>query len=297
MLMREYAAGSYQIFTDATADLSENLMEGLPRVEVIPMQIQLDGQEYTYGPGGNITAGEFFAAQRSGKFAMTSSINPGTYFEVFEPCLESGKDILYLCFSSGLSGTIRSAQLCIQELWQEHPERNVLCIDTLCASAGEGFLVREAARKQAEGMSLSELAGWVVEHRLKVCHWFTVDSLEHLKRGGRVGAATAAVGTMLHVKPMLHVDERGNLEVIDKPRGRYHAILAQLKKLEQGWTPETGRLVLIAHGDCPEGAEQLRREILTRVPDADIRTTEIGPVVGAHTGPGMLALIYWGSNR
>ena len=295
--MQEYAAGSYQIFTDATADLSEEMMAGLPHVEVVPMRLQIDGQEYTYGPGGNITAEEFYAAQRAGKFAMTSGINPGTYFKCFEPCLERGKDVIYLCFSSGLSGTIQSAQLCAQELWQEYPERNVLCIDTLCASVGEGFLAREAARKQAEGLSIGELAGWVIKHRLEVCHWFTVDTFEHLKHGGRVGAATTAVGTMLHVKPMLHVDELGNLEVMDKPRGRRHAVAAQLKKLEQGWRPELGKRIVIGHGSCPEGAELLRNTISERFPDAEFSTTEIGPVIGSHTGPGMLALIYWGSNR
>ena len=295
--MQEYTVGGYQIFTDATADLSDDIMTGLPHVEVIPMRIELDGQEYTYGPGGNITAEEFYAAQRAGKFAMTSGINPETYFRCFEPCLESGKDVLYLCFSSGLSGTIQSAQLCVQELWKEYPERKILCIDTLCAAVGEGFLVREAARKQAEGMSFDELAKWVVEHRLDVCHWFTVDTFDHLKHGGRVGTATAAVGTMLHIKPMLHVNETGNLEVAEKPRGRRHAVAAQMKKLEQGWNPELGNRILIGHGSCPESAQLLRQEILERFPDAEISTTEIGPVIGSHTGPGMLALIYWGSNR
>lgn len=295
--MKEQTTDGYQIFTDATADLSAEMTAGLPHVEVIPMQVEIGENEYTYGPGGDIDPAAFYALQRSGQQAMTSSINPATYFEVFEKCLRSGKDVLYLCFSSGLSSTFQSAQLCMQELKQEYPQRKLLCIDTLCASAGEGFLVREAARKQDEGLSFDELAAWARENRLNVCHCFTVDTFEYLKHGGRVDALSAAVGTMLHVKPMLHVDGTGNLAVIDRPRGRRHAIEAQLNRLEQGWLPEKGRTVLVAHGDCPDGAEQLREEIAERFPDAALCTTEIGPVIGAHTGPGMLAVLYWGSNR
>jgi len=148
----------YQIFTGATADLCEGMMEGLPSVKVIPMQVETDGREYTYGPGGNMTVELFYRLQREGSFAATSQINPSVYFQYFEPFLRGGTDILYLCFSSGMSGTFQSAQLAAVELRQEYPERMILCLDTLCASAGEGFLVREAVRKQAEGLSITELA-------------------------------------------------------------------------------------------------------------------------------------------
>ena len=144
---------------------------------------------------------------------------------------------------------------------------------------------------------MEELSAWVGEHCLQVCHWFTVDTFEHLRHGGRVSAASAAVGTMLQIKPLLHVDEAGTLKVAAKPRGRLNAIHAQIAHMEQGWTPEAGRLVVVAHGDCPDGAEQLRAAIAEKFPDAEIRQTEIGPVIGSHTGPGMLAVIYWGNNR
>lgn len=288
---------TYQLFTDATADMSSELLEGLPSVEIIPMQVEVGGSEYTYGPAGNITVAEFYRLQREGSFATTSQINPEVYLRYFEPYLQQGKDILYLCFTSGLSGTFQAAQMCIQDLQEKYPERKIICIDTLCAAAGEGFLVRETLKKQAEGLTLDELSSWVLERRLQVCHWFTVDVFDHLRHGGRVSAAAAALGTALQIKPLLHVDQEGKLAVVEKPRGRKRAVAAQIAKMKQGWMPELGKLVLVAHGDCPEGAEQLHAEVSAQFPDAEIYTVDIGPVIGAHTGPGMLALIFWGSTR
>lgn len=185
----------------------------------------------------------------------------------------------------------------IEDLQQAFPERKILYVDTLCASAGEGFLVREAARKQREGLDIDQLAQWVTEHRLEVCHWFTVDVFEHLRHGGRVSAAAAVAGSALQIKPLLHVNEQGCLQVKEKPRGRKKGISAQIAKMSQGWLSDMGRLIVIGHGDDPEAAEQLRTAVAERFPDAEIYVTQIGPIIGAHTGPGMLALIYWGSNR
>ena len=176
---------SYRIFTDATADLSAELLAGLPPVEVIPMQVEIGGKEYTYGSPGGITPREFYRMQREGNFASTTQINPGVYLRYFEPWLRAGTDILYLCFSSGLSGTFQTAEMAVEELRAEYPERKIVCIDTLCASIGEGLIVREAAKMQAQGLTLDELAAWVTARRLHVCHWFTVDTLTHLKHGGR----------------------------------------------------------------------------------------------------------------
>lgn len=287
----------YKLFSDVTADVSEELMRGMPEVELVPMQVELGGENYIYGPGGDLTVEHFYAEQRAGKFASTSQINPMVYRECFEKTLKAGEDILYLCFSSGLSSTLQSANLCAQELREEYPERKLIVVDTLCAAVGEAMLVREAARKQQEGLTIEELAAWVEENRLKICHWFTVDSFDHLKHGGRVSAAAAAVGTMLQIKPLLHVDEEGKLRVAEKPRGRKQAIRTQVAHMKEGWTPEMGNLVVIGHGDCPDDVEQLRQAVLKEFPDADIRVAYIGPVIGAHTGPGMLALIYWGTNR
>ena len=288
---------AYRIFTDATADLTDEFMEGLPAVTVIPMQVEIAGREYTYGPGGDITPDEFYTLQKEGYFASTSQINPTVYFRHFEPCLQKGEDILYLCFSSGMSGTIQSAKLCIEELRTEYPERKIFCVDTLCASLGEGFLVHEAARRQAEGYDLEELLEWCIEHRLQVCHWFTVDVFEHLRHGGRVSAASATAGSILNIKPLLRVNEWGKLAVMEKPRGRRRAISAKMADMEAAWMPALGNLVIVGLWDCPDGAGLLKQEIAERFPEADIHVLDIGPIIGAHTGPGMLAVIYWGKNR
>lgn len=287
----------YQIFTDATADLNEDLLFGLPNVEIIPMEILVGGTVYTYGPKGNLTTDQFYKMLRDGAFASTSQITPETYRTYFTPYLEAGQDILYLGFSSGLSGTMNSAYLCGKELEEEFPDRKILCVDTLCASVGEGFLVREALKRQAEGMNIEELAKWVTDNCQEVCHWFSVDTFEHLKHGGRVSNATAVAGSVLNIKPLLHVDEEGKLKVVEKPRGQKQALKAKLTHMKEGWNPEQGNFVIVGHGDCLERAEECRQKVLEQHPEADIHIAEIGPVIGSHTGPGILAIIYWGNNR
>ena len=289
---------SYQILTDATADFSPALMEGLPEVAVIPMQVTVGEQAHTYGPGGDLTVDAFYAAQRGGQFASTSQINPVTYTEWFERFLAAGQDVVYLGFTSGMSGSFGNALLAADELREKYPQRRLLCVDTLCASVGEGFLVREAARRQAEGLDAEQLAAWAEKTKRRVCHWFTVDTFEHLRHGGRVSAVSAAMGTALQIKPMLHVTAEGALEVAEKPRGAKRAMEAQLARMEKGWTPrDESPLVLVGHGDVPDRAEELCAAVRARFPQADIRTAPIGPVIGSHTGPGMLALIFWGSER
>lgn len=287
----------YQIFTDATADCSPYLAEGLCSVDVIPMEVEIGGRNRLYGPGGDLNAQDFYAMQRAGQYAATSQISPHAYFQHFEPVLRAGRDVLYLCFSSGMSGTFQAARLAARELQEKYPERKILCIDTLCASVGEGLLVWEAARRQQQGYSLEQLAHWAESNRLEVSHWFTVDVFDHLRRGGRVSAAAAVFGTALQIKPLLHVDEAGRLGVVEKPRGRKQAIQAQIKRMEQNWAPEKGTLVIVGHGDCPEGAQQLQAAIRRQFPAAAVEIAEIGPVIGAHTGPGMLAAAYWGQSR
>lgn len=288
---------AYRIFTDATSDLTLAILIGLPDVEIIPMQVEIGGQQYSYGPFGNLEVPAFYELQRQGQFASTTQINPQIYHHYFNHALIQGMDVLYLGFSSGMSGCMQSAQICANGLQTIYPERKIICIDTRCASVGEGFLVLEAAQRQAEGMELEALAAWVIENRMKVCHWFTVDVFDHLKHGGRVSAASAAMGTMLGIKPMLHVDDAGKLAVMEKPRGQKKAIAAQLARMKTGWMPEMGKRVLIGHGDDIDKAKLLQAEVEKAFPEAQVQLTQIGPVIGAHTGPGMLALIYWGNNR
>lgn len=291
---REY---TYQIFADATTDLCAELLEGLPHLEIISMPVEIGGCEYHYGPNGNISCETFYQKQRDGMFASTALVNPAEFSACFESSLEQGMDVLYLSFSSGMSGTYQSARLSMQELREKYPERQLICVDTLCGSVGEGLLVHEALKRQKEGMSLEALFLWIVDHRMEVCHWFTVDTFEHLKHGGRVSAVTAAVGTVLQIKPMLRIDESGTLKVVEKPRGRKKAISCKMERMERGWNPALSKTVVVGHGDCPEDAEKLAEAIRQKFPEAEIYTAEIGPIIGAHTGPGMLALIYMGNNR
>ena len=288
---------SYLVFTDATADMNDQMIAAFPTLRIIPMNVNLDGTEYLYGPGGNLNIRDFYAAQRDGKFASTSQITPFAYREMFEPVLKDGQDILYLCFSSGLSDTIEAARICAGELREQYPDRRIEIVDTLCGAVGEGFLVYEAMKEYEAGMDLDDLAAWAEARKMHVCHWFTVDTFDHLLHGGRVSSASAAVGTLLNIKPFLHVDDLGKLEVMGKPRGRKQATKKQRERMNEGWEPELGKFVLIGHGDNQEIADGLKADILKEHPDAEVQTAYIGPVIGAHTGPDMLALIYWGNNR
>ncbi|MCD8124784.1 MAG: DegV family protein [Lachnospiraceae bacterium] len=288
---------NYQIVSDATADISPEMLEGLPTVRFIPMNITVGDEPYLYGEGGEITTDEFYEKQNAGKFASTSQIIPNAYEQYFDEILREGQDILYLGFSSGLSNCYQNSLIAAEALREKYPERTLRCVDTLCASVGGGFLVREAARKQAEGASLEELGDWVEERKLQVCHWFTVDNFEHLRHGGRVSATTAVAGTMLNIKPLLIVDNEGKLQTKEKPRGRKRAMKAQLARMQATWQPEISPLVVIGEGDAKERAAELAALVKQEFPQAEIFTAPVGPVIGAHTGPGMLALIFWGSER
>lgn len=288
---------AYQIITDATCDLTQELLSGLPTPEIIPMDVTVDGKTYTYGPGGTISAKQFYALQREGRFASTSQINPETYIQTFEKYLCQGIDVLYLCFSSGLSSTFVSAEMSIIELKEKYTQRKIYCVDTLAASGGEGLLVRTALEKQAEGMGLTELIQWVQENRSKLCHWVTVDTLTHLHHGGRVSASSAAMGTLLQIKPVLHMTLNGKLEATEKPRGRKLATKRIFEKLESGWTPQICKTIFIGHGENRMAAEELKTMVQTRFPEADVQICDIGPVIGAHAGPGVLTVFYWGNNR
>lgn len=288
---------TYQIITDATADLNDELLDGLPEVKIIPMHVQVNGREYLFGPGGNIDCDEFYGYLRKGQFAFTSQINPAIYREQFAGILKEGKDVLYLCFSSGMSKTIQSANMAMEELKEEYPERTILCLDTLCAAVGEGLFVMEAARKQAQGMDIHTLYKWLEEHRLNLCHWVTVDTFDHLKHGGRVNATSAAMGTLLGIKPLIHVDENGKLVAMGKPRGQKKAMQALLANMEKGWLPEISNRVIIGHGDSIKVARELRDMVAARFPEAVIYIAPIGPVIGAHAGPGVMTVFFWGNNH
>ena len=271
----------YQIFTDATSDLQEDLES----VKVIPMNVEIGDKEYVYGPQGNISCKEFYGLQKEGYYASTSQINVLEYEKYFEEALKEGKDVLYISFSSGMSGTYQTACLCKNELQESYPDQRIICIDSLCAAVGEGLLVEEVDKKKREGLSMD------------LCHWFTVDNFDHLKHGGRVSAVAATLGNTLNIKPLLRVDEEGKLRVVKKIRGRHKAMAAQVECIAKTWSPEISKSVVIGHGDDLKAAEELKEYVENKLPDAEIYISDIGPIIGAHTGPGVMVLAFWGTSR
>lgn len=283
----------YQIFTDATSDLNEDL----ETVKIIPMNVEIGDKEYVYGPQGNISCSEFYGLQKQGKYASTSQINVLEYEKYFEEALKEGKDVLYISFSSGMSGTYQTACLCKNELEESYPDNRIICIDSLCAAVGEGLLIKEVDKKKREGMSMDELVDWVENNKMHLCHWFTVDNFDHLKHGGRVSAVVATLGKTLNIKPLLRVDEEGKLRVVKKIRGRHKAMAAQVECIVKTWSPEISKSVVIGHGDDLKAAEELKEYVENKLPDAEIYISDIGPIIGAHTGPGVMVLAFWGTGR
>lgn len=283
----------YQIFTDATSDLNEDL----ETVKIIPMNVEIGDKEFVYGPQGNISCSEFYGLQKQGKYASTSQINVLEYEKYFEEALKEGKDVLYISFSSGMSGTYQTACLCKKELEESYPDNRIICIDSLCAAVGEGLLIKEVDKKKREGMSMDELVDWVENNKMHLCHWFTVDNFDHLKHGGRVSAVAATLGKTLNIKPLLRVDEEGKLRVVKKIRGRHKAMAAQVECIVKTWSPEISKSVVIGHGDDLKAAEELKEYVENKLPDAEIYISDIGPIIGAHTGPGVMVLAFWGTGR
>ena len=229
--------------------------------------------------------------------ATTTQINPEQAKESFEPLLKEGKDILHLGFSSGLSGTYNSMRIAAEELKEEYPDRKLIVIDTLCACLGEGLLLYYALKRKSEGMSIDELAEWVEENKLHICHDVTVDDLNHLHRGGRISKATAVVGTMVKIKPIIHMDNQGKLQVIGKERGRkksLNKIVDMAVEQARGWEND---IIMITHGDCLEDAEYVAGLVREKMGIDNILINNIGTVIGSHTGPGVVAVFCMGSQR
>ncbi len=288
---------AYQIITDSTTDLTSQMVRELD-LQVIPMCYTLEGHTYHNIPGGGeMTDHEFYEKLRSGKMSTTAQINSEEFIAQFTPFLEQGTDVLYLAFSSGLSGTCQSALLAKQELEEKFPNRRVEVFDTLCASMGEGLLVYHAAMQKREGKSMDEVLSWLRENVLRLCHWFTVDDLHHLKRGGRISAATALVGTALGIKPVLHVDDEGHLINVAKVRGRKNSLDAIVKHMEESAIDPGAQVVFISHGDCLDDALYIEKQVKEKLGVKKVFINQIGPVIGAHSGPGTVALFFLGTNR
>ena len=284
----------YKIITDSGCDLPRTMLSQLD-VEIVPLIVNIRGQAMEDSVDEGIE--EMYDLLRAGEAASTSAINPNRWMEKIEPELEKNRDVLVLTFSSGLSTTYQSAVIAAHELQEKYPQRKILVVDTMSASLGQGLLIWYACQMRDSGMTVTELASWVEENRGNLCHWFTVDDLMYLKRGGRVSAATALVGTMLQIKPILHVDEEGRLINVAKTRGRKASIQALAEKaatLGDGFDNTT---MFICHGDCLEDARYLSDLLKKKCAVQEVIIGYTGAVIGSHSGPGTLAVFFMGKNR
>ena len=290
---------NFKLITDSTADLP---LEYLKEHDIDYMNLcyMIEGETYGGGTGKELPWKEFYAKMRGGQMPTTAQINPEEAKEHFMACIEAGyKKILYLAFSSGLSGTYNSGRIAAEEIKEEYPDCEILVIDTRCASLGEGLLVYYAAKLKEEGKSMEEVAAWVEEHKQNMVHVFTVDDLNHLHRGGRVSKAVAIIGTLVSIKPVLHVDEEGHLTAVDKVRGRKKSLLQLVDNMEKqmGSYADKNDIFFISHGDALEDAEFVAEEIKTRFGIKECMINHIGPTIGAHAGPGTIALFFMGDIR
>lgn len=283
----------YVIFSDSTCDLDINHAKSLD-VNIIPLSFIFEGKQYK---DGDLPYKEIYRLLREKKNITTSQISTGAFMDAFEPHLAVGKDILYIAFSSALSGTYASAKIAKDELSKKYPERKIKIIDSLCASMGEGLLVHYAATKRKNGLSIDEVANWVEKNRLSICHWFTVDDLFHLKRGGRVSSAVALFGTVLGVKPVMHVDNEGRLAPVHNVRGRKIALASLVDHMKQTSTLTDDDVVFIAHADAIDDANFVKDLILKEFHIKEVIVNAIGTVIGSHAGPGTIALFFMGYRR
>ena len=285
---------TYRIVTDSCCDFTREQYEKLDIIWV-PLTLRYKGQEID-GYTEPAELHNFYDGIRSGEMPTTADVNPETWANAMEEALKEGQDVLCLTFTSALSTTHQSAVIAAAELREKYPQRKIIVVDTLCAALGQGLLVYKACRKRDEGYSLEQLHAWVEENKLHICHWVTVDDLNHLKRGGRISAATALVGGMLGIKPIIHVDNEGRLVNIGKCRGRKAAMeLLSDKLAKTGTDVET---IFIAHGDCTEDAAPLEKLCREKCPQVkNVMTGYVGGVIGAHTGPGVLVVFFLGEGR
>lgn len=289
--------GDYVILTDSSADLPAEMVAELG-VEVLPLSFTMENKTYHNWPDNrDMDPKDFYARLRGGAVATTAAVNVADYTEAMEPMLKDGKDVLILAFSSGLSATCHSAQIAAGELLEEYPDRKVYVVDTLCASLGQGLLVWYAAQQKKHGKTMEEVRDWIEEHKLNLCHWFTVDDLMFLKRGGRISAATAVLGTMLAIKPVMHVDNEGHLIKVGTARGRNAALKALVDHMEETVLDLKDQVIFISHGDCLADAQKVADDVKTRFGVETVIINYVGPVIGAHSGPGTVALFFMGSER
>lgn len=281
----------FEIFTDSSCDLPQEMIKQYD-IKVVQLEVIIDDGEPILNK--DIDAKQLYQKLRDGAVAKTAAATPGNFYELMNDSLAQGKDILYLGFTSGLSVTYNNGAMVIRELQEKYPNQKLMSIDTLCASVGQGLLVHFAALKREEGAKLEEVFHAVMDMKDKIHHQVTVDDLFFLKRGGRVSGATAVAGTMLNIKPMIQVSEDGKLETVGKVRGRKSAMRQLVSEMQKTSDIDTWEYVFISHGDCYEDATRVREMVEEVYPKAKVIISYVGPVIGAHTGPGVIALCYFG---
>ena len=287
----------FLIITDSTCDMPQEMADELG-LAILPIRVSMEDKEYAhYLDGRELGFHEFYEKLRAGVPAKTSAANQEDFLSLMEPALAAGRDVLYIGFSSGLSSTYNVGVMTAAQLAEKYPERKVYTVDSLSASLGQGLLVYHAVQQKLAGRGIDEVRTFVEETRLHLCHWFTVDDLQHLKRGGRVSAAAAAFGTMLNIKPVLDVDDEGHLIPVGKVQGRTTSIKALLKKMQETAIDPAEQVVFISHGDCEKDAEKLAAMVRESIGPKEIILNPIGPVIGAHSGPGTAALFFLGTKR
>lgn len=285
---------NYVIFTDSTSDIPQDILDKFP-IKVIPIELTLDGENYI--KDSDISSKDFYSEIRNGKLPKTTCINNATYAENFEPFLKDNKDVLYISFSGSLSSLYNIATKTANELNKLYPNNKVIVVDSCAASMGQGMLVYFAAKLQKEGKSLDEVVAWLEKNKNHLQHWFTVDDLTHLKRGGRISSAAAVFGGMLNIKPIMNVSLKGELMPVGKIRGRKAALLELLNNMERLWIPEKNSFICISHADALDDANFLAEKIKERFGIKNVIINYITPVIGTHTGCGTVALFFLGQEK
>ena len=287
----------YKITVDSTCDLPLSYLKEND-VHFFQLKFIMDDIEYPDDMLQSMSAKDFYSKLAAGSMSTTSQVNVADYTEIMEPMLKEGHDILQISFSSGLSGSYNSAAIAVRELSEKYPKRKIRLVDSLGASLGYGLLVDYAVEMKKLGKSIDEVYEWLEENKLTVSHQFTVDSLEHLKRGGRVSGAAAAIGTLLKVKPALVIDAEGHVKAGDKVKGRKKALIALVDKMEVEGKNLDGQKIYICHADCLDDAQFIERKVKERFPNiGEIVIWYVGPVIGTHSGPGTAGLFFLGEKR
>ena len=288
---------TYRIITDSSCDMTQEMADSL-ELEIVPLYVHYRGKEYpNYLDGRALDTAEFYQGLRSGEMTSTAAVNPAQWKEVARPVLDAGQDVLILAFSSGLSTTFNAAFMAAQELLEEYPQRKIYVVDTLCASLGQGLLCYHVAKRRQEGATIEEARDYAEANKLHLCHWFTVDDLMFLKRGGRISGATAVMGSLLQIKPVMHVDNDGHLVPVSKARGRKASIQAMAAKVGETAFDPAKQTMFISHGDCLQDAEYLAELLKQQYHVPEVAINYVGPVIGSHSGPGTLALFFLGDHR